>query len=82
MRAALARAPTQPGGSVEKDKRRETGPLLAIGRIAVLRFYVEDWLGDEPGWHLAWAKPVISQQGRKLNEESCAAMPVIFRRLL
>jgi hypothetical protein len=48
MRAASARAPTQHGGSVEKDKRREAGPLLAIGRIAVLRFYVEDWLGDNP----------------------------------
>jgi predicted PurR-regulated permease PerM len=24
-------------------------PLFAIGRIAVLRFYVEDWLGDELG---------------------------------
>ena len=23
-------------------------PLLAIGRIAVLRFYVEDWLNDRP----------------------------------
>jgi predicted PurR-regulated permease PerM len=23
-------------------------PLLAIGRVAVLRFYVEDWLGDKP----------------------------------
>ena len=23
--------------------------LLAIGRVAVLRFYVEDWLGDKPG---------------------------------
>jgi predicted PurR-regulated permease PerM len=24
-------------------------PLFAIGRIAVLRFYVEDWLGDDTG---------------------------------
>ena len=24
-------------------------PLLAVGRIAVLRFYVEDWLGDDLG---------------------------------
>jgi predicted PurR-regulated permease PerM len=24
-------------------------PLLAIGRVALLRFYVEDWLGDKPG---------------------------------
>ena len=24
-------------------------PLLAVGRIAVLRFYVEDWLKDRPG---------------------------------
>jgi predicted PurR-regulated permease PerM len=24
-------------------------PLLAIGRVAVLRLYVEDWLGDDPG---------------------------------
>ena len=24
-------------------------PLLAVGRIAVLRFYVEDWLRDRPG---------------------------------
>jgi predicted PurR-regulated permease PerM len=23
-------------------------PLLAVGRIAALRFYVEDWLGDKP----------------------------------
>jgi predicted PurR-regulated permease PerM len=23
-------------------------PLVAVGRIAVLRFYVEDWLGDRP----------------------------------
>jgi hypothetical protein len=23
-------------------------PLLAVGRIAVLRFYVEDWLKDRP----------------------------------
>jgi predicted PurR-regulated permease PerM len=27
-------------------------PLFAIGRIAVLRFYVEDWLGDDPGRRL------------------------------
>ena len=24
-------------------------PLLAVGRIAVLRFYVQDWLKDRPG---------------------------------
>ena len=24
-------------------------PLVAVGRVAVLRFYVEDYLGDEPG---------------------------------
>ena len=24
-------------------------PLFAIGRIAVLRLYVEDWLGDDLG---------------------------------
>jgi len=24
-------------------------PLLAVGRIAVLRFYVQDWLKDQPG---------------------------------
>ena len=23
-------------------------PLIAIGRVAILRFYVEDWLGDDP----------------------------------
>jgi len=38
---------TQPGGSVEKDKRRETGPLLAIGRIAVLRFM------SKTGWEMS-----------------------------
>jgi predicted PurR-regulated permease PerM len=27
-------------------------PLVAIGRIAVLRFYVEDWLGDDLSGHL------------------------------
>jgi hypothetical protein len=24
-------------------------PLFAIGRVAVLRLYVEDWLGDDLG---------------------------------
>lgn len=24
-------------------------PLVAIGRVAVIRFYVEDYLGDSPG---------------------------------
>ena len=28
-------------------------PLLAIGRIAVLRFYVEDWLQDRSDWRSA-----------------------------
>ena len=23
-------------------------PLVAVGRIAILRFYVEDWIGDRP----------------------------------
>ena len=36
-------------------------PLMAIGRIALMRFYVEDWLGDHsvPG-------PLVSDAGRSL----------------
>jgi hypothetical protein len=37
------------GGSVEKDERRETGPLLAIGRVTVLRFM------SKTGWEISSA---------------------------
>jgi predicted PurR-regulated permease PerM len=31
-------------------------PLVAIGRVAIIRFYVEDYLGDDPSSHSVEAR--------------------------